>query len=113
MEYRNKGVYCLDFLLELSLAFADVPLHLYRCSPLTILNFFFDSTKMSSPQRLHGEPSLSQRRALAISMTSARQLVKSKGAVKNIYTSASEKSLKRCTKSILLFFRLHVSLTPS
>ena len=99
MEYRNKGVSRLEFLLELSLAFADVPLHFCRCSPLIILNFSFDSTKMSSPQRLHGEPSLSQRRALAISMTSPRQLVKSKGAVQYIHTCSSDNPQKCFSKS--------------
>ena len=84
MEYRNKGVSRLEFLLELSLAFDDIPLCFCRCSPLIILNFSFDSTKMSSPQRLHGEPSLSQRRALAVSITSPRQLVESKGTVQSI-----------------------------
>ena len=45
------------------------------------------STEMSSPQRKYSEPSLSQRRALAISITSPRQLVESKGAVLSIHTS--------------------------
>ena len=41
----------------------------------------FDFTKMPSPQRFYSEPSLSQRRALVVSMTSLRQLVKSKESV--------------------------------
>ena len=45
------------------------------------------STEMSSPQRKYSEPSLSQRRALAISITSPRQLVESKGTVLSIHTS--------------------------
>ena len=41
---------------------------------------------MPSPQRKHGEPSLSQRRRLAISITSLRQLVKSKGTPQYVHT---------------------------
>lgn len=40
MEYRRKGVSRLELLLELSLAFDDVPLCFCWCSPLIVLNFF-------------------------------------------------------------------------
>ena len=39
VEYRRKGVFRLEFMLEISLAFAGIPLHFCRCSPLIILNF--------------------------------------------------------------------------
>jgi|GEM_PF-6137917 len=39
---------------------------------------------MVSPQRNYSEPSLSQRRALAVSITSPRQLVEFKGAVQSV-----------------------------
>ena len=58
--------------------------------PLISLVFSFDFTEASSPQRLHGEPSLSQRRALAVAITSLRQLVESKGAVQSIHKCASD-----------------------
>ena len=45
---------------------------------------------MSSPQRLHGERSLSQRRGLVKSITSPRQLVESKGAPQSVPKFASE-----------------------
>ena len=48
---------------------------------LVQLKVSFDFTKMPSPQRCYGEPSPSQRRALAVSMTSLRQLVEFKGAL--------------------------------
>jgi len=41
----------------------------------------FDFTEKPSPQRNYSEPSLSQRRALAETITSPRQLVEFKGAV--------------------------------
>ena len=54
---------------------------LCRAFPSNELAFSFDSTELPSPQRNYSEPSLSQRRALAISITSPRQLVESKGTV--------------------------------
>ena len=59
----------------------------------------FDSTETPSPQRLHGEPSLSNRRALAVSMTSPRQLVKSKGTLQSVHKFASNDPLKRFRES--------------
>jgi len=53
--------------------------------PSIKLNFSFDFTEMSSPQRCHGEPSPSQRRALVIATPSLRQLVEFKGAVQSIH----------------------------
>ena len=67
--------------------------------PLIPLNRSFDFTEIPSPQRLHGEPSSSQRRALAVAMASLRQLVESKGAVQSIPTSGSENPRKTCIKS--------------
>ena len=55
--------------------------------PLIVLAFSFDFTKMASPQRNYSEPSLSQRRRLAETITSPRQLVESKGAIQSIHTS--------------------------
>jgi len=77
-------------LLELSFYFADALLGFYWYSPSIELNLSFDFTETSSPQRYHGEPSLSQRRALAETITSPRQLVKSKGAVQSIRTYDSD-----------------------
>ena len=71
----------------------------YRLSPLFQLNFFFDFTETSSPQRNDSERSPSQRRALVIETPSARQLVESKGALQSIHRWASENPQKRCTKS--------------
>ena len=56
-------------------------------TPSIVLAFSFDFTKMASPQRNYSEPSLSQRRRLAETITSPRQLVESKGAVQSIHTS--------------------------
>ena len=47
-------------------------------TPLIVLAFSFDYTKMASPQRNDSERSPSQRRALVIATPSARQLVESK-----------------------------------
>ena len=55
---------------------------------------------MPSPQRWHGEPSPSQRRRLADSITSLRQLVESKGTLQSIQTCASDNPLKQFSKSI-------------
>ena len=54
---------------------------------------------MSSPQRLHGERSSSQRRRLAKSMASPRQLVESKGALQSVPKCASENLLNRFRKN--------------
>ena len=70
-------------------------LQLYKISPTITLNLSFDFTEMASPQRIYSEPSLSQRRALAVAMTSLRQLVESKGAVQYILSSDAENPLKR------------------
>ena len=67
--------------------------------PSILLHFSFDFTEAPSPQQKYGEPSPSQRRRLGKSMTSLRQLVKSKGAVQSIHKCASENPQKRCTKS--------------
>ena len=68
-----------------------------------VLTLYFDCTDMPSPQRCHGERSLSQRQALAISITSARQLVEPsarrkqpKGAIQYIPSCISDNPLKRC-----------------
>ena len=63
---------------------ATVLLWFYRTFPSNELAFSFDFTELPSPQRNYSEPSLSQRRALAISITSPRQLVKSKGTVQSV-----------------------------
>ena len=87
-------------LIELIQSFGstDSFLWFYKLSPLLILNFFFDFTEPSSPQRLHGEPSPSQRRRLAKSMTNLRQLVKFKGAFQSIHKCASKNPIKRFSK---------------
>jgi hypothetical protein len=51
MEYRRKGVSRLELLLELSLAFDDVPLCFCKTFPLFSLAFSFDFTELPSPQR--------------------------------------------------------------
>ena len=61
------------------------PLRLFRLFPSIKLNFSFDFTETSSPQRKYGEPSPSQRRALVIETPSLRQLVESKGTVQSIH----------------------------
>ena len=58
-------------------------------TPSIVLAFSFDFTKMASPQRNYSEPSLSQCRRLAETITSPRQLVESKGAVQSIHTRSS------------------------
>ena len=66
--------------------------------PLLKLNFSFDFTETPSPQRLHGERSPSQRRALVIKTPSLRQLVESEGAVQSIHTCDAENPLKSVSK---------------
>ena len=67
-------------------------------SPSIKLNVSFDFTETPSPQRLHGERSPSQRRALVIKTPSLRQLVESKGAVQSIHTFDAENPLKSFSK---------------
>ncbi|MBQ2200281.1 MAG: hypothetical protein II415_08285, partial [Bacteroidaceae bacterium] len=66
---------------DYSFDYAELLLSWNSSSPLMELVLSFDFTKMPSPQRFYSEPSLSQRRALVVSMTSPRQLVKSKDSV--------------------------------
>jgi hypothetical protein len=74
---------------------------------MIVLNFFFDSTETPSPQRLHGEPSPSQRRRFAKTMPSLRQLVESKGTLQSIHKCGSEKPIKRFNKSAKAMHRKH------
>jgi hypothetical protein len=67
--------------------------------PLIFLTLSFGSTEMPSPQRNYSEPSLSQRRTLAVSITSPRQLVESKGAVGLRRTKGSVNPRKRFNQS--------------
>ena len=91
----------LSPLIELIQSFGstDSFLWFYKLSPLLILNFFFDFTETPSPQRYHGEPSPSQRRRLAETTTSARQLVESKGTPQSIHKCGSDNTLKRFSQS--------------
>ena len=84
--------------LLLSINSSTALLQKFCCSPTHFLHLSFAFTETSSPQRFYGEPSLSHRRALAISITSPRQLVKSKGAPQSIHTCASGNPPKRFTK---------------
>ena len=68
-------------------------------TPLIELNVSFDSTETPSPQRLHGEPSPSQRRRLDKSMTSLRQLVEFKGTLQSVHKFASNDPIKRFRES--------------
>ena len=77
-------------------------LRLYWHSPLLVLNHFFDFTETSSPQQKYSEPSPSQRRAFAISITSLRQLVESKGRLQSIHTCTSDNPIKCYTICIVL-----------
>ena len=54
---------------------------------------------MPSPQRCHGEPSPSRRRALAETTTSPRQLVEFKGTVQLILTCVSDNPHMRVSQS--------------
>ena len=95
--------FCRRFtLIELIQTFGSTNSFLWLCqlSPLLILNFFFDFTESSSPQRKYGEPSPSQHRRLAKSMTNLRQLVESKGTLQSTHRRASDNPIKRYTKSI-------------
>ena len=71
-------------------------LWLYCFSPLIVLNLSFDFTETPSPQQNYSEGSLSQRRALAETITSPRQLVESKGTLQSIQTWGSDNPLKHC-----------------
>ena len=75
----------------------DCFLWLYWLSLLIVLNLSFDFTETPSPQRNYSEPSLSQRRRLAKSITSPRQLVESKGTLQSIHTWGSEIPQKHFT----------------
>jgi hypothetical protein len=86
-------------LLTLSFDCAVVLLHSCRLSPSIELNVSFDFTEMPSPQRLHGEPSPSQRRRLVIETPSLRQLVESKGKLQSIQKCASDYPIKKCIKT--------------
>ena len=100
---QNIGHFSLhtSFFLLLMLSFdcAGSLLQSFRFSSSIELNFSFDFTEMPSPQRLHGEPSPSQRRRLAKSMTSLRQLVKSKGTLQSVHKFASNDPLNRFRES--------------
>ena len=96
----NKTTRKASNVLTLSFDFTNAYLWFYRLSPLLVLNDSFDFTELSSPQRNDSEPSLLQRRALAVSITSLRQLVESKGTLQYIHTCTSDNPLKQCTKSI-------------
>ena len=87
------------FLLNHSLVFTESLLRLYRTFPANKPNFSFDFTAISSPRRWHGEPSPSQHRRLAKSMTNLRQLVETKGAFQPIPKFSSENPQKRFSKS--------------
>ena len=79
--------------------YIGILLRVYKHFPLIELSQSFEFTEKSSSQRLHGEPSPSQRRRLAKSMTSLRQLVKSKGEIQSIPKCASDNPIKRFSKS--------------
>ena len=70
--------------LNLSIECSESFLRFFRFFPSDWLAFSFDFTEKPSPQRFYNEPSPSQRRAFAKSMTNLRQLVESKGAVQSI-----------------------------
>ena len=100
---QNIGHFSLhtSFFPLLALFFDYIGSLLQSCklsSPIE-LNFSFDFTEMPSPQRLHGEPSPSQRRRLAKSMTSLRQLVEFKGTLQSVHKCASNDPLRRFRES--------------
>ena len=72
-----------------------------------ILNFSFDFTELPSPQLWYGEPSPSQRRRLAKSMTNLRQLVEFKGALQSVPKNASENPLKCFSQSTKALHQKH------
>ncbi len=86
-------------ILHLNFPFTELLPWFCRISPLILLNFSFDYTRMPSPHRFASEGSTSQRRGLGKSMTSPRQLVKSEGALRHIPIRVSENPLKRFSKS--------------
>ena len=68
-------------------------------SPLIVLAFSFDFTKMASPQRNDNERSPSQRRALVNATPSARQLVEPSARRKPIQRNGSVNPHKRFWQS--------------
>ena len=60
-------------------------------------------TEIARAQKNYGERSLSQRRGLVIASASARQLVKSKGALQFVHAIASERMNERSGQFVLLF----------
>ena len=89
----------MAFYVILFFDFTELSVRRMPIFPLIPLNRSFDFTETPSPQRLHGEPSPSLRRRLAVAMASLRQLVEFKGAVQSIPTSGSENPRKTCIKS--------------
>ena len=85
--------------LNLSCEITEPFLRTQRTFSANSTNFFCGWTEMPSAQRCHSERSLSQRRALAKSMTSLRQLVESKGKLQSIPKLASQKAKKSFTHS--------------
>ena len=85
--------------MTLPFGFTDSSLWFSWISPLIELNFSFDLSEMSSPQRFYGEPSPSQRRRLVIESPSLRQLVEFKGAIQSILSYASDNPRKRCSQT--------------
>ena len=92
-------IYIIASSANLSFAFACALLRFWRYSPSILLNLSFAFTEISSSQRLHGEGSASRRRALAVAITSLRQLVESKGVLQSIHKYASVNPQIRFRKS--------------